>query len=479
MTNRMKSVCAVFLLLLLLTARAEGARSAFSPPPARTLQSEDRQTGTDVRSIRTSAEDEKAKLIEELGRLKEQVGAEEKALEDLQKQFEDRERAEKESRAELNTDDQEIQALEETIRAMVVEAEALVRGSAIAAAATASHHDLQLMIGPDYSPDVDGVQRLTDVLFELMDVSGRVRKRAGGFVDSGGKEVFGEILHIGPFTALYRIGEEVGYLRPDRRGERLVAVSGSLRWFMRKTIRSFFDGEAPGLPVDLSGGAALERLSQHRDLMEWLRSGGILVWPILMIGLAALALVLERTLFLGRVKADSGRFMEELQTLADEGRWEECREHCRRHSRMPVCEIAKTALSTVGASREVIENAVQEAILRELPRLERFLPTLSVLAAVAPLVGLLGTVTGMIETFQVITLFGTGDPRLMSGGISVALITTQLGLAVAIPIMIIHNFLERRVDRIIAEMEEKGVALSVILLKNKETSCGDLASHAA
>jgi biopolymer transport protein ExbB len=84
--------------------------------------------------------------------------------------------------------------------------------------------------------------------------------------------------------------------------------------------------------------------------------------------------------------------------------------------------------------------------------LNRGLPTVAVLAAVSPLLGLLGTVTGMIETFQSITLFGTGDPKLMSGGISQALITTQLGLAVAIPLVLFHSLLAGRVNRLVEKL---------------------------
>jgi biopolymer transport protein ExbB len=108
---------------------------------------------------------------------------------------------------------------------------------------------------------------------------------------------------------------------------------------------------------------------------------------------------------------------------------------------------------------------LQEAILKELPRLERFLPALNVIAAVAPLLGLLGTVTGMIGTFHVITLYGTGDPRLMAGGISEALVTTMVGLAVAIPVMLIHAFLRRRIEHIVGDMEEKALAMSNIICR--------------
>ncbi len=117
--------------------------------------------------------------------------------------------------------------------------------------------------------------------------------------------------------------------------------------------------------------------------------------------------------------------------------------------------------------REEIENGLQEAILSEMPAMERFLSTLGMLAAIAPLLGLLGTVTGMIDTFHVMTLFGTGDPRMMSGGISEALVTTMLGLSVAIPMMLAHTLLSRTVDNMIGQMEEKGVAFVNIVHKSR------------
>jgi biopolymer transport protein ExbB len=120
--------------------------------------------------------------------------------------------------------------------------------------------------------------------------------------------------------------------------------------------------------------------------------------------------------------------------------------------------------------REEMENALQEAVLKEVPPMERFLSTLGMLAAIAPLLGLLGTVTGMIDTFHVITLYGTGDPRLMSGGISEALVTTMLGLSVAIPLLLAQTLLNRAVDKRIGEMEEKSVALVNIVQKHREAS---------
>ena len=102
---------------------------------------------------------------------------------------------------------------------------------------------------------------------------------------------------------------------------------------------------------------------------------------------------------------------------------------------------------------------LDEAILKELPALKRGLRTLAVLAAVAPLLGLLGTVTGIIETFQAITLFGTGDPRLMSGGISEALVTTMLGLMVAIPLVLLHSLLRGKANRLVQILDEQSAGM--------------------
>jgi biopolymer transport protein ExbB len=129
--------------------------------------------------------------------------------------------------------------------------------------------------------------------------------------------------------------------------------------------------------------------------------------------------------------------------------------------------VIKAGLAARQEDRETLESTLQEAILHELPTVQRGIAMLAVLGAVAPLLGLLGTVTGMIDTFRVITLFGTSDPKLMSGGISEALVTTELGLAVAIPIMLCHTWLSRRSDHLIGDMEEKAVQLTNVIRKRR------------
>ena len=107
---------------------------------------------------------------------------------------------------------------------------------------------------------------------------------------------------------------------------------------------------------------------------------------------------------------------------------------------------------------ETLGLKLDEAILKEMPALHRGLGTLALLAAIAPLLGLLGTVTGIIETFQSITLFGTGDPRTISGGISQALVTTVMGLVTAIPLLLLHSFLSTKSNRLVHILDEKSAS---------------------
>ena len=109
--------------------------------------------------------------------------------------------------------------------------------------------------------------------------------------------------------------------------------------------------------------------------------------------------------------------------------------------------------------RETLELKLAEAIAQETPSLQRFLALLKIIGVVAPLLGLLGTVTGMINTFQAITLFGTGDPKMMAGGISQALVTTVLGLVVAIPIVLLHTLVSSRSKRIAQVIEERAIGV--------------------
>ena len=316
-------------------------------------------------------------------------------------------------------------------------------------------------------PGMDDIRLIAETLFDEMKHSGEVRLQDSVIVERSGEEVTAKVLSIGNFTAAYELGNETGFLNYSPKSMRLFALSKLPGRGISKKIENYMSGKSDEAPVDLSGGAALRQLSHRISLKDKIRSGGPIVWPILGIGFIALIIIIERFIFLNKVRLNASKLMNKVNKLAIEGKWKECMALCKRQEGRPIPNVLLAGIKNRHMNREGMENMLQETILGEIPRLEKFLPTLGVLAAIAPLLGLLGTVTGMINTFHVITLYGTGDPRMMSGGISEALVTTMLGLSMAIPIMLFHTFLSRISENIISEMEEKAVALTNIVFKEK------------
>jgi len=308
------------------------------------------------------------------------------------------------------------------------------------------------------------LKALFDFSLEDMAVSREKVFYKGMMVDRGGHETTGEIIRLGHLPAMYRVKEQVGYLSLSPASGRLLMGAGPSYW-VRRNILKYFEGETEAVYTDVSGGAAIGQLAHRVTLMDQLKSGGVLVAPILLVGLVALVLTIERLVFLGKVRQNTDALMTRVTRLVGNSDMEGAVKATYPHRNRPTGRVLMAGLQHRGDSREVIESALTEAMLREAPRLERFLGALKVCAAVAPLLGLLGTVTGMINTFQVITTHGTGDPRLMAGGISEAMVTTQVGLAVAIPVMVVAAFLGRRARNLSQDMEEKGLALMGTLLQ--------------
>ena len=409
---------------------------------------------------------DKTALLSELSALKKKIKSEQSALDGLKAEFEKLSKREVELKKELEKEHQEVADVEGSVRGALKDAASLVRDNPITARHPERSQMVNAMIDSSKFPGMAGIESLVDLYFQELDAGGRIVRYKGEFIDTDGTKSAGDIMRAGRFTAYYRRDDgTVGFLKPDSSGERLVAILGDAPGSAKAAITEAFSGKGTALPIDPSGGAVFAQLTEKTDWKEILDQGGILMWPILIVGAIALLLIAERVIVLGTTKSNTDKIMDNLNSLAENKNWKECKDVCNQNKRVPTCRMLNSALSHIGHTQEVLENALQESILREMPRLERFLPTLSVLAAIAPLLGLLGTVTGMINTFKVITVVGTGDPRMMSGGISEALLTTQFGLAVAIPIMMIHHVLERRVDKIAGDMEEKGTAFAVTLLK--------------
>lgn len=319
-------------------------------------------------------------------------------------------------------------------------------------------------------PGMDDVRGMASALMNQIQSSGEVARRKGMIVDRAGREVEADILLLGSFTAAYRIDDEAGFLNYSSAGAKLYALSRLPSGRMQKQIARYMDGQSETAPIDISRGGALRQLTHELALWEQIPKGGPIVWPILAVLAVGVLIVIERTIFLARKNLDADGLIHRIEELSVENDWQACTQACTEYAQKPVARVLKAGLLCCHMQREEMENALQEAILKEIPPMERFLSTLGMLAAIAPLLGLLGTVTGMIETFHVITLHGTGDPRLMSGGISEALVTTMLGLSVAIPLMLSQTLLNRAVDKTIGQIEEKAVALVNIIHKSRGIS---------
>jgi len=462
----------VSLIVCFWTLPCFGKNQTWTEVSAR-VQKEVNQIKLETAETKEIIKKERAALLQQLARLKKAVLREEKKFNRLKGQFETLLKQEEKERAQLEKEVQETKSLEGIVRAAARDANKLFQNSLISPEYPQYLQRIERLSEAKQFPSFEDVQAIVESLFAYMKASGRIRQSREEFIGPKGIRIRGETLRVGDIVAFYRqnkdgeSGGSVGFLRYDPKQRLLAAYSGDTSWSVARAIRKYLEGSSDVLPLDLSGGAILERLSHSKGIKEWLLSGGFLVWPILLVGLTALVLALERLFFLARIKADTDEIMQSFNSLFRQGLLDKCKELSATNDCVPVCKVLAAGLAHLGASKDVLENALHEAIIKEIPRLERFLPTLSVLGAIAPLMGLLGTVTGIIDTFQVITFFGTSDPRMMSGGISEALVTTQLGLAVAIPIMLMHHFLEQKVDRLVADMEEKSMTLMISIMKGE------------
>ena len=195
--------------------------------------------------------------------------------------------------------------------------------------------------------------------------------------------------------------------------------------------------------IDPTRGVILSMLIQAPDTVERIQQGGFIGYIILIMGASGFIYAMIRLINLTLTGQKMNAQMNSTVASADN----------------PLGRVFEAAEKDKSEDTDNLELILDEAITREVPALEKGLPMIKLLAAVAPLLGLLGTVTGMIATFQSISLFGTGDPKLMASGISQALVTTMLGLCVAIPLLFLHSLVASRSRILIQILDEQSAGL--------------------
>lgn len=187
------------------------------------------------------------------------------------------------------------------------------------------------------------------------------------------------------------------------------------------------------------------------QLLAFMNKGGPVAWVIVGFSVVVTTLIIERWRVLKRAKPGKD-FFNQFFRLEQEHRFDEAVRLCQKND-APCSRILLTCLESREMPKELIRERVAEVMLNETPGLSRYISTISIIATLLPILGLLGTVTGMIKIFDVLSRLGVADPNALAGGISEALITTELGLITAIPTLICHNILTSKVDNLIAEIE--------------------------
>lgn len=249
-------------------------------------------------------------------------------------------------------------------------------------------------------------------------------------------------------------------------GKYYILDGDQVRELQRQPVARFTDtvedleeaspGELVTFGIDPSRGQLLSILVQAPSLRERIDQGREVGYLIIVMGVIGILFVIERFAYLLLV-TNKVRNQMKNDTPSDNN---------------PLGRILQVYHENRNVDVETLELKLDEAILRETPALERFLTIIKIISAVAPLFGLLGTVTGMIATFQAITLFGAGDPKLMADGISQALVTTVLGLTVAIPTLLLHSFVSGMSKRVIHILEEQSAGIIAVHAEKEAAGAG-------
>ncbi len=279
----------------------------------------------------------------------------------------------------------------------------------------------------------------------------------GSAVATGGIVRRGRFLVVGP-AALFRSddGAEVGTAE-----QKLGSLEPTLVSFAdpltAAAASSLVETGQGVFPLDPSLGNAHKIAATEESLIEHIKKGGAVMVPIFVMAGAALLVALYKFLALLFVRKPSKKRLTALFS-AIEAHDKDAAHHEVTNIRGPVGRMLAAGVEHIDEPRELIEEVMYEKMLTSRLKLMRMLPFISICAASAPLLGLLGTVTGIITTFKMITVFGSGDVKTLSGGISEALITTEFGLIVAIPSLLLHAFLTRMARGMVNRMETAAVA---------------------
>lgn len=296
---------------------------------------------------------------------------------------------------------------------------------------------------------------------ELLGALSHLHSAADKFFLLDGTEVAGKIIQVGNIAA-YGVSEK---------GSGILVPAGNNRFRLwaepaAEIAEAMLAGNSPSV-LKLFLFESRERavdFQQDKTIGEIIDSGGVIGWIIVFLGGVAVVVTAIRAAILYINGTNGQKISTEVLGMLAHKQIDKALAYCK-NSKGPFARLLTATLSNKH-ERDQLEDVISESLLHETEKLNRFSSTILVIASVSPLLGLLGTVTGMISTFDIITEFGTGDPKLLSGGISIALVTTQLGLIVAIPAVLLGTMLNSWAESIKLELEGVALKASNILTGN-------------
>lgn len=289
-------------------------------------------------------------------------------------------------------------------------------------------------------PDIPKLEKLWFEMQREMTQTGKTTQFTATVVKPDGEKVEQKVTRIGAFNLV----SEGAYLNYQPSTGQIVELGRQPSGRYTGTIDNVESAkEYEGFAIDPSRGSLLSMLVRAPSFWERLQQGGLVGYVIIALLFLGIGLVGER---IKTLKAEGEKIKAQManKTASNDN---------------PLGKIMLAFEQNKTADLETLELKMDEAILKSTPPLEKRIGTIKLLAGVAPLLGLLGTVTGMIATFQSITLFGTGDPKLMAGGISQALMTTVLGLVCAIPLLLLHNIVATKSKDLVQILEEESAGM--------------------
>ncbi|MCP3429093.1 MotA/TolQ/ExbB proton channel family protein [Opacimonas viscosa] len=398
-----------------------------------------------VSEARTNTQREKAFIAERtnkqglLNKAKRELKAEQDRGDRLAKRFADNEVTLSEKAIELDQATGTLGEMFGVVRQSSSEAYGRISTSIVSAEFPGRDEFLARM--SEESKGLPDIRELEDLWFALqteMTESGRVSKFTTNVVSLDGGTQEQVVTRIGTFNL---VGDQ-GYLIYDDANDQIVPLGRQPDGYMVSSAQDLRDATSGTVAVyvDPSRGSILGLLKQKATLSERYHAGGVvgyIITVMLIIGLLiGVYKLVSLTLIGGKIKSQ----------LANVGSPSDAN---------PLGRILKVYAENKSADTENLELKLDEAILRELPSIDSGINIIKIFAAIAPLLGLLGTVLGMIATFQQITLFGTGDPRIMAGSISMALVTTAQGIIAALPLILTHSIVAARSKSIVHVLDEQ------------------------